>query len=150
MVMRDAIWWLRSRTWWWDDDFLHSEYFYKCWWGRSSKKCGLNITIRWRIMIYLQWSQWIFVHCKYQDQHLHVANSTVVVEDEEADLIIFPSCLVPQGRGVTSTHFRLLMMINKVMMAIIFQTFINEHTSHERWMAIIQWILEMQVLRIGK
>ena len=45
MVMRDAIWWLRSRTWWWDDDFLHNEYFFKCWWGRSSKKCGLNITI---------------------------------------------------------------------------------------------------------
>ena len=28
-------------------------------------------------------------------------------------------------------------------------TFINYHTSHERWMAIVQWILEMQ-LRGGK
>ena len=92
------------------------------WWGWWRNKCGLNITIMWRIMIYLQWSQWTFAHCKYQNQHLHVPNSTGVVEDEEADLIIFPSCLVPQGRGVTSTHFRLLMMINKMLMAIISST----------------------------
>ena len=51
MVMRDAIWWLRSRTWWCDDDFLHNEYFFKCWWGRGSKKCGLSITILWQIMM---------------------------------------------------------------------------------------------------
>ena len=62
----------------------------------------------------------------YKDNTTKVCYSDVSVEDpategkedEEADLIIFPSCLVPQGRGVTSTHFRLLMMINKMMMAI--------------------------------